>query len=154
MRSATRLFTSIKKPCRQSLRIFSSIPRFQVESKDSAHAKSDPEQHEIQPRDSETDPRPHPKALRQNASNKFDSNIRLDLQPSTNAPSTRCHNRGVIITGGTSGIGLALTKRLVLESAGRVVLVTRNPTKAASTITQIKQETSSQTLPSPSSKPT
>jgi NAD(P)-dependent dehydrogenase (short-subunit alcohol dehydrogenase family) len=71
-----------------------------------------------------------------------DVTIDVALKPAKDAPSSRCRNQGVILTGGTGGIGLAVAKRLVQEGAGRVVLVSRSAGRAKEAVQKIKQQTS------------
>ena len=69
-----------------------------------------------------------------------DSDIKLDLNPAQDASSSRCRNRGVVLTGGTGGIGFAIAKRLVEEGAGRVVIISRDAQRANEAIAKIKQQ--------------
>lgn len=50
----------------------------------------------------------------------------LTLSPLQQASGKRCAGRSVLLTGGTSGIGLAIAKLLIAEGAGRVLIPTRN----------------------------
>ena len=68
--------------------------------------------------------------------------IDLDLKPAKDAKSATCLNRGVVLTGGTGGIGLAVAKRLAQEGAGRIVLVTRDSQRGQAAIEKIKEQTS------------
>lgn len=52
-----------------------------------------------------------------------------------------CVGRSILLTGGTSGIGLAVAKRAVLEGASHVIIVTRNASKGSDAVQTIKETT-------------
>ena len=66
----------------------------------------------------------------------------LGIKPAKHTSSSRCRNRGVLLTGGTGGIGFAIAKRLVEEGAGRIVVISRNTDRAHEAIAKIKEQTS------------
>ena len=51
------------------------------------------------------------------------------------------HGRSVLLTGGTSGIGLAVAKRLTSDGAGRVLILTRDAERGNKTVENIKTST-------------
>lgn len=52
-----------------------------------------------------------------------------------------CLGRSILLTGGTSGIGLAVAKRAVLEGASHVIIVTRNASKGSDAVQTVKETT-------------
>ena len=65
----------------------------------------------------------------------------LDLQKAQNAPGVRMLHRKVLVTGGSSGIGLATAKRLVLEGASSIAIVSRSGDNAQRALDVIREET-------------
>jgi hypothetical protein len=61
--------------------------------------------------------------------------------PAKGATGTLCAGRSILLTGGTSGIGLAVAKRAVLESASHVIIVSRRPSKGAGAVRAITEAT-------------
>ena len=72
--------------------------------------------------------------------NRFLSNL-SNCRKARAAPGTRALDRTAVVTGGTSGIGYAVAKRLVLEGATWVVVVTRSESRGTAAIERIKEET-------------
>jgi NAD(P)-dependent dehydrogenase (short-subunit alcohol dehydrogenase family) len=52
-----------------------------------------------------------------------------------------CSGRSILLTGGTSGIGLAVARRAVLEGASHVIIVTRNASKGRDAVQTVKETT-------------
>lgn len=66
--------------------------------------------------------------------------VDLSLAPA-HGSGTSCRGRSVLLTGGTSGIGLAVAEQLVKAGAGRVVILTRDADRGIQTIERIKSNT-------------
>lgn len=60
---------------------------------------------------------------------------------------TSCRGRSVLLTGGTSGIGLAVAEQLVKAGAGRVLILTRDADRGAQTVQHIKASTGLEDAP-------
>lgn len=61
--------------------------------------------------------------------------------PAKSATGTLCAGRSILLTGGTSGIGLAVAKRAVLEGASHIIIVSRRPSKGARAVQAITEAT-------------
>jgi hypothetical protein len=64
-----------------------------------------------------------------------------NFAPAKGASGTLCAGRSILLTGGTSGIGLAVAERAVLESASHVIIVSRSPSKGAGAVRAITEAT-------------
>lgn len=58
-----------------------------------------------------------------------------------------CRERSVLLTGGTSGIGLAVAEQLVKAGAGRVLIPTRDADRGLQAIERIKSSTGLEDVP-------
>ena len=66
----------------------------------------------------------------------------LDLKPAPDSPITRFSKRGVLLTGGTSGIGFEIAHLLIRSGVGRIILVTRSLERGQEAISRISSLTS------------
>ena len=73
--------------------------------------------------------------------------IDFSIAPAKGAKGGSCHGRSVLLTGGSSGIGLAVAKSLVVEGAGRVLILTRSADRGARAVEDIIQSTGLQDAP-------
>ena len=69
-------------------------------------------------------------------------NLDLDLLPAPGHPVTRFSRRGVVLTGGTSGIGFEIACRLIRLGVGRILLITRSLERGEEAISRISSLTS------------
>ena len=67
--------------------------------------------------------------------------------PALPQPGEACLNRRVLLTGGTSGIGLAVAQRLVQESASLVSILTRDESRGETALKAIREGTGSNDVP-------
>lgn len=66
----------------------------------------------------------------------------LDLSlASAQGSGTSCRGRSILLTGGTSGIGLAVAQQLVRAGAGRVLILTRDADRGVQAIERIRSST-------------
>ncbi|KEF53061.1 uncharacterized protein A1O9_10969 [Exophiala aquamarina CBS 119918] len=52
-----------------------------------------------------------------------------------------CYGRSILLTGGTSGIGLAVAQRAVLEGASHVIIVTRTASNGSNAVQKVTEAT-------------
>jgi len=63
------------------------------------------------------------------------------------ANGNMCSGRSILLTGGTSGIGLAVAQRAVLEGASHVIIVTRAAANGSNAVQKVVEKTGLQDAP-------
>lgn len=64
-----------------------------------------------------------------------------NLSRAKRASGNLCSGRSILLTGGTSGIGLAIAKRAVVEGASHVIIVTRSSSNGKTAVETVTEAT-------------